>query len=525
MTSLDEAKSKEDDAEAQKQLKLNLMTGFSASILMSLLFAFCYFAFPRQHETPAVLATVPIYFMTVALCPAWKYDRSCFLAPKNIALFLLLVSLVVSPVWGTFFGFAINVLPVRPSDDWLNIAILLLCFNYLTLFIGFQITYRSLCARRVSAPDLSDTGVLCEGPGVVGFFLITGLIAFSVYYASVGGYLNCFLAPSETLAIVRNETQSHNLTVLIAAILKPFLAFGLVAAWSRWYARGGKHARMRTQIGWGAVVASLCFLASVNVNRVSTFLPCILFVAVWSLKVRRISTLVVALAGAFLLVIAVIYGAYRGSHGVVASEFFSSPSQVVEEVFEPRLDESSLQATLMGPQYIAYCLMLRQENDLMLSGRSLLASALAPVPFLGRPFREQSGLVLYNRYIYGGRYIYYGDDILDQPLPLHGELAWNFGWFGTVGYFILGCVIALLQNGYEIRRKESPLLVYCYLYFSFCIVFLIGGNLAVSSQMLVNLACPAYLVLLLNRFVWGPARAARAIQPRNIPNKARPQSA
>ena len=134
--------------------------------------------------------------------------------------------------------------------------------------------------------------------------------------------------------------------------------------------------------------------------------------------------------------------------------------------------------------------------DQLGSGRMLLASLVYPVPVLGKAFRDESGVRLYNRMIYGD------SGILDQIVPFQGELFLTFHVPGVVaGFAVLGMILARLQGAFE--RSRSGFWSYACQYTATWMAFLIQGSLAALSQIFVFFFWPIYVFVIVRRIATG----------------------
>jgi hypothetical protein len=118
-------------------------------------------------------------------------------------------------------------------------------------------------------------------------------------------------------------------------------------------------------------------------------------------------------------------------------------------------------------------------------GKTIVASALSPIPILGKPFRQSSGTGLYNRLIYNDPWA------VDQVVPFSGELFINFNIIGLiVGYSLFGLVIAHLQSAFDKSRNTFE--AYYVFLVAYWVAFLVPGNVAIISQIILYAFWPIY---------------------------------
>ena len=101
-----------------------------------------------------------------------------------------------------------------------------------------------------------------------------------------------------------------------------------------------------------------------------------------------------------------------------------------------------------APQYLGFFLEAGKWGANPQWGKVLVSSALAPVPILGKPFRDNSGTAIYNRLIYGML------DSEDQIAPFQGEAFLDFHLAGVLaGFCLLGWIAFKLQAAFA-RAKS-----------------------------------------------------------------------
>ena len=136
------------------------------------------------------------------------------------------------------------------------------------------------------------------------------------------------------------------------------------------------------------------------------------------------------------------YGAYRTSN-FTGQEIFKDSS--VRNVLADRVELNEMFQVYGGaPQFLGFFLEMGEWGANPQWGRVIASSALAPLPILGKPFRESSGNAIYNRFIYGTL------DVQDQIAPFQGETFLDFHLPGLlVGFGLLGWLAFRLQMAFE----------------------------------------------------------------------------
>ena len=144
-------------------------------------------------------------------------------------------------------------------------------------------------------------------------------------------------------------------------------------------------------------------------------------------------------------------------------------------------------------------------------GKILVSSALAPMPILGKPFRENSGTAIYNRLIYGMI------DAEDQIAPFQGEAFLDFHLAGVlVAFCLLGLVAFKLQ--FAFAHSQSFFEIFIWQYFAVWTFFLIFGSLSVVSQIFIYFCWPFYFYSIYRHLsLRSTTRSNPVLYPRRAP--------
>lgn len=404
------------------------------------------------------------------LLPRCRLRRDHYLGPVNIALFLLLIQLFILPSLIMLTGPESPMLANLPSYSSITNAILLQMAAYVALCVGLAHGPRAGERAAMAPAALAGPG---PGPALVLLYFLLGLAGFVAVFGTPGRMIEYLLSAEE----ISTEPDS-SLAGAAGTFLRPFLAFALVAAWSRWAARASLTVRCLTLFALAlcVTIANMTY----SFNRAAFVFPLISLLAVFSATVRRIpfaATALVMLA-AFPLLIGV--GMFRSSRMIggqpVATDFTTWLEQT----------STSVQAYAGGPQFTAlFCERLGWGESLY-DGSTLIASVMSPVPILGKGFREGNGPALYNQAIYDVRYIQ------DQILPFSVELFANFHLPGTIiGFLLLGFAVATLQEWFA--TAESPFAAFCIQYAGLWTAMLGAWSLSIYAQIAIYFFGPIYL--------------------------------
>lgn len=405
--------------------------------------------------------------------------RSPVLCPLNWTLAVFFLQLVVVPLLVCVFGPDRGVLHSLPSDNAVNIALLLSATAFWAFVIGLHASLRMRRRRGVRATQKAIHPTRGLGMMFIGIGMLGTLLAFG----GVGGLAAYFSHTTPDPAELAHASDSA--TNVIGIICRSFLGFGFVVLWSIWISARA-HGRLATVVVTAlTAVLTVISYSTFSYNRGAFVAPLVALLAVYGTRVRRLSLptiLMLALLGVFLL------GGFRLFRGADASLGEGLTSQRGALLGKVDLNKE-LQVYAAAPQYLGFLLEQTHYAEEPSYGRGLLGSLMAPVPGLGKPFRSTSDVAVYNRLIYGS-----GTTFQDQVVPLQGELYINFLLPGLLaGYLLLGMLVGWLQDRFA--DAQSALTAFCWQYAATWIAFLAVGSLAVVSQIFVYFFWPVYAML------------------------------
>jgi hypothetical protein len=459
-----------------------------------------FLSVPSENKYPAALVGAFVFFLVQCFLPACRPVPGKLLCPWNWALFVFFLQLVLLPVSVLMFGPSQGVLPFLPSDLAINLAMLI----NTGAFVAFCATYayfvgRSKLGRESSAPQQSSRAAgrspslsyiaLNGAIGLVGFLFAFGALdKVAEYFSDPAGYLSGFADVSDKLGVVAGT------------YLRPFLGICIVMLWCRWLDRRRFH---KTK-GLSSIVTTLAILgacfsnSTFNYNRGSLVVPLVAMFAVIVSGPIRVPRRTVVSAGAIVLVVLFFmpfYGAYRSSN-FTGRELFNDSS--VRDFLADKVELTEMFQVYGGaPQYLGFFLEAGKWGAHPQWGRVFVSSTLAPVPILGKRFRDNSGTAIYNRLIYGML------DSQDQIAPFQGEAFLDFHMAGVLaGFCLLGWIAFKLQGAF--KRAESLFDIFIWQYFAVWTFFLIFGSLSVVSQVFVCFCWSFYLYLIYRRLCLRP---------------------
>ncbi len=451
---------------------------------------------PYALEYPLAVLGIVTYLLAQTFLPACRPNVTAPLCPANLAQLFFWVQLVLVPLLIGFHGISVGTLPRLPSAYALNCGIVLRVLGYLCYCGALSV----FCAARAAGADADDEadGVRNEGAPwtMILVFAAVGLVGWLLYYGGVSGFLELVSSPTE-----QREREQEATTLAMAAgnFSRHFLGFALVWAWSAWVSRGKRRHGALVIAGVTGGLIAVLLIANFSYNRGTVLAPILGLAAAYSAHVRRISFTLVGVAGAVVLAGAFTFGWYRATNmqiGDVSTEdlgtSWSDDRHLVEFV----------QVYGSGPQLTGFLVEELEMANKSYRGATLLPSVLHPVPVLGKMFRDQSGVYIFNEMIYGD------PEVLDQNLAYDAELYMNFNVVGVViGYLLLGWLQAVLQARF--LGAERPIESYLWLLIALWTVF--PGSLPVLSQMCVYSFWPIYAYLLVRNVGSWPIPLARGL--------------
>jgi hypothetical protein len=410
------------------------------------------------------------------LVPKCRFRSDQYLSPVNLAQFLMLLKLVVAPALIAILGPAGSVLSALPSTESMEGALAIDLIAYVSLCLGLAFVSDSEVQSERNQPWPGPTPVMAA------LFAILGLLGFLAEFGSPARLMQYFTEP---LAVTQKEQMNEGTLVgLFGTFLRPFFAFSLVAFWTNLLDRGRTAAWILNLTGLAAAVGIALANMTFSFNRAAFVFPLIAFAAIYQSRVRRIPFALTGGVAALALPILLMVSSYRtnlmaGTEGTSSLALSYASDSVADNI----------QGYAVGPQYTGlFYDQVRWGQDLF-AGETLVASAMSPVPVLGKGFRDTSGPALFNRAIYGI------GGIEDQILPFNAELFANFHLPGTViGLMIVGFTLGTAEKW--IASAKSSFVAFSIQYAAIWAAMLAAWSLAIYSQILIYFFGPVYFFIL-----------------------------
>jgi hypothetical protein len=459
-----------------------------APLVIGLLALVLYAASPNRDRFYSAIPAVLSFALAPALFSSVRTRINMPLCPVNWVLFLFLFQLVVDPLLICYGGPFLNTLPMLPSDDAVNASMLVSVLAWIAFVAGSEIALRWKPGKPRFSRVLISRHIPEFAPNKLALaFALVGVVGLGLAFHSPHALLDYFHRAGGHVG-VENQTNSGAVQSL-SVLLRPFLAFALIIPWCGWIDRRRSDQRLL----WRTLaIMTMVLLASAtySYNRASAVAPLVAMLSVYSLRVLRLRFWVLLVGVVLALGLLTAVRAYRNTDFTVSQAITSASARhsILEKV---NLDRE-IQIYASAPQYLGYLLERSGWGDDPHYGRTLLSSALSPIPRLGRAFRTTSGTAIYNHLIYGER-----SSIADQVAPFEGELFLDFALAGVLaGFLCLAFAFRLLQGKFE--RSTSAFAAFAWQYGAIWLGFLVIGSLAVVSQIAIYFFWPIVVFGLLS---------------------------
>ena len=438
-----------------------------------------YMLAPRENLLPSAIIALVVYGSAMYVFPACRPRRDRAISPATWAIGLFGLSMVVCPMLVAFFGPVRSVLPVQPTSTAMDRALMATSVAFVVFCASFAVTHR----RAISRPrDPSSSWFGSPLPRWLPIlFLCLGISGLLLSFGSPGDLFAYLASPDQARAAA---TEDATLRGLVGLILRPFLGFGLIAMWCRSLDSSGwarRHARVSLAL---LVVVTVLVYGTFGFNRASIVYPLLGIVAVYNTRVRRFGIASLVTVAVVSVVLFGSIGIYRSGSATAGQFLGAQGRRAIQEGFDLNQE---LQVYGAAPQFLAF-VMTEADAIQPRWGGALLSGIAAPVPVLGKPFRDASGTGLYNEWIYGSA------DVHDQVIPFAGELYIDLRFVGVlVGFLMLGAIVARLQVGFV--QATTALGAFVSQYVGMWLAFPIVGSAEVVSQILVYFMWPVYVAI------------------------------
>jgi hypothetical protein len=402
-----------------------------------------------------------------------------WLTPGNFALGMWFLELVILPALLIVHIPCQGPLRVLPSDADINTAMLVQALAFAAFAVFF--------VRRIERVHEMRKSELSVRP--ISLPVVVGLMAIGVL-----GMVLMFRTPAAAWAYYTGHAQlmepggRTSLSQGVSALMRPFLGLAGIAFIQRGISAGRTSMRLLSSQVLFASALIFAGYSTYQYNRQAAVAAVLSLIAALSLKVRRVGLPLIAAMAVIGIISAITFGTYRLIYiGTRAGEF--STWQVGLQNYRPDPLEQ-LEVYMGAPQFVALSIQASDNGTRPVGPKPVLASALSPIPVLGKPFRRDSTTSMYNERIYGtGR-------VLDQHPPFVAELFWTLGVIGVIGGFaMLGWMSALIDQRFKLAHDLLDGYVYTFLGIS--LASLMSFGVAVLAQTSLYFCLPIFLLSIL----------------------------
>ena len=472
-------------------------TGAVAAIAAAWLAA-VLFLWPVEHLLWAGALSSASFIIAPILFPRAGWSGFS-VSPLNWLRFGFGLQLVIVPLCVRVAGPSQFLLDALPSDTSINLALVLNTVAFWAFCAGFH--YFS--GERFRGPARSNPpGSWIPGRLLCWLSVVVGMAGLLLKFGSLGHLVTYLTDPLEFLASALGDApESATLNEAAGTFLSTFLGFGCVLFWCRAVDPKDAGASWLRGPRRSALIAAIALsYAMMSYNRGSVAVPMVALAAAVGKGLPGAALRYLMVTAATLAVVVMSLTLYRSLN---SEEAAASSSVSLAEAGSYIDAMSTFQLYGQAPQFMGAALEQTGALPTPLLGRTLIASILSPLPVVGKPFRESSGVMLYNRALGRG-------ESPDQIPQFAYELFRDFHVFGVVaGFALLGSLVAFLQLRFE--RASTALEAYILQYAAVWLGFLTVGSIDVLAQVAIYSAPPVYIFLWRRRRLLGRDAAASAV--------------
>lgn len=421
-----------------------------------------------------ILLLLPLAFgLAMACFPVFKSDLRVF-TPLNLMLLTWLHKMVIIPIEIVLLGNQVAIFNRSNHPLFTEIFILIAAF------------FAFVAGWLIHKPPKSNSEPWVLGARFPAKMLVVGYLGVGIWslfwlYGSLEDYVAGALFTYINREVM--EQAGGALIGYLANVGQRFLPFGVIIAWCVW------QEYRPVNIWYNTIWLVVCLLSTLSSNRANMIYPLLAFLSVmganWYVKQKWLLVTLIVNA-TFLL-------------------FFFGYLRVQPTLDKQQLNDS-FAAYIAQTDYIFYAHQIYfgtpyQITPLLhvegVQHPTWWASLLDPVPILGKDFRVQSGVSLYNLAIYDS------EIAQDKVVPVAGELFYNGGyWAVVVAHICFGWVYARLDFWFKNTVQIAPLLAGCFFYLALLFNATLLLNLSALTQFLIYNAAPALLLIFGYRLVF-----------------------
>jgi hypothetical protein len=451
---------------------------------LSAVAAIVYLGLGSAHQIPCIYILLLLYPLVPQMWPASRPDLDQLLSPHNWAMLWFYIMMVIEPLNVAVLDGKPSIAYVLGDSEWhLNMTMLFIGLAYIAYCWGYRRAARQ--QRHGGAREISQCPLRFHHFLIGIIFLGLGLISIILLYGGVGGAITYLSTPLQRF--LHDDLLNSTWAGLIGGILRPFLPAGVIVLWCGFVEQNRRLLPTFAITGITLLIVPVVLMAAGSFNRGSMIVPLLGMIAVYSARVRRVSLLALMSIGIPGLVLAIYVGTYRAS----STEMEDLQVSETRNQIMTQTDIGSQFASILGTSTVLERYGLMNAPRL---GKTIASSVLQPVPVLGKPFRNNCGMELYNSLLYQVA------GINDQVIPCYFELFVDFSALGiAAGYALIGMAAFRFHSLYKESGLHSGVATYSMFTLGFWFAGIINGSVAVVSQVFIYSVAPSYIILWLTK--------------------------
>lgn len=407
------------------------------------------------------------YVAAVMYLPRMRPTSETPLSPLNWMLLVFGWQLIVQPIVVAILGPSQGALPFLPRREYQELALLAMTAAFVSFAWGF--------GGRADEGAEPPRPEMLGGHGLyrLGFmFVMIGVVGLALRFDGWDEMTRYYLEPWRAI-LDAGRVEQAPVSRALSNVTRPFLPAGAILLWAM-MAREGRQLAVASTI---AVVVILAVGSTFNFNRAAMVVPLVAFLGAWGRFTGRLTWRKLTLAG-----FAVAAPAWTIGHLRARPTATMEPGRILSTA----ASDFGTEVQIYGgaPQFAGFLLEQVDEEAYRGGPRMLVNSLLYSIPRLGAPFREESGVAVYNSLIYGS-----ASGVRDQVVPFVAETAVAGGpLLLLLAFFGIGRATRWLDRRF--RQGANAFDAWAAQYGAIWLSFLLVGSLAAVVQVVVYFAWP-----------------------------------
>lgn len=410
------------------------------------------------------LIIVVIYLSINFFSKNFKLRSDNLFLPQNIAFLVFFIRLYFLPCLGLFFEYRIFSDTRNTESELIFNSYIITLLMYLAFVIGWEVRCFKFKnnEKQFHYIDIKKIKFLSW------MFLFFGLTSLVLYYGDFTTYITkIFIASLDD--DIKVETSILGYFANLATYFLPFAVFGFISLIDI----NNKSTIIKNVILIISIVLVLFF--SLSKNRQAMVYPSLALFAGFSVFIQ-FKPLKTIFIGLIVLYSLFVFGNIRGKEEVNLDSSAKNTKEIVNDI----------QVYAGGSQMIAPVFKMEEKKF------TIFSSFITSAPIIGIPFRENSGVKLYNYLFYG----YIGPS--DQIFLTQAECYTNGGYLLIIIFFLIVGYYYSYLNKLYINNVDSQFLYRVTLFY---LVLLFNATILLSFQVMGQFlffnAVPALIILII----------------------------